>query len=122
MRPDTIASVKERRRELDLPDYLDRFAWHPEPELIGFREEAASRPAVRRLGEATWEIALGYLYEHAMQRAMGAASSYDTARAAFFGERGGPGGPPIRPARADDVLEEFRARLAGSQLLSLIHI
>jgi glutamate/tyrosine decarboxylase-like PLP-dependent enzyme len=108
--------VKDPRPELDVPAYLERFAWHPEPELIGFRDEAASRGAVGRLGEATWQIALDYLYEHAATRAMGAPSGYDDARRAFFGEEGGPSRAPTEPSPAAHVLEEFRARLAGSQL------
>jgi aromatic-L-amino-acid decarboxylase len=38
--------------------FRDRFAWHPEPDLIGMRDEAASREALRAAGAAAWEAAL----------------------------------------------------------------
>ena len=72
----------------DIDAYLARFAWHPEPELIGYRDEAASREALARLGEVTWTAALDFLYGQAMQRAMGDPSPYAEARGRFFG----PGG------------------------------
>ncbi len=101
---------------LDVPGYLDRFAWHPEPELIGFRDGSASREAVRRLGEATWATALDYLFEHAPRRAMGAPQDYATARAAFHATGSAPGPAPARPTPAADVLAEFEDRLAPFQL------
>ena len=55
----------------DSDAYLARFAWHPEPELIGYRDEAASRAALEELGEATWRAALDFLYGTAIHRAMG---------------------------------------------------
>jgi len=112
-------------RRLDVAAYLDRFAWHPEPELIGFRDERASRDAVSRLGDATWAVALDYLYDHAARRAMGPAGDYETTRRDFFEGAGGNGGAgpgagpvaaPVAPSTAADVLEEFRARLAPVQL------
>ena len=42
----------------DIDAYLAHFAWHPEPELIAYRDEGASRDALTRLGAATWEVAL----------------------------------------------------------------
>ena len=55
----------------DLDAYLARFAWHPEPELIGYRDEGASRAAMGELGDLTWKAALDFLYGQAMTRAMG---------------------------------------------------
>jgi glutamate/tyrosine decarboxylase-like PLP-dependent enzyme len=101
---------------LDAEAYLERFAWHPEPELIGFRDAAASRDGVRRLGEATWAVAVDYLYEQAARRAMGASHDYETARATFYGEAAGPSPAPRGPSRSADVLAEFEHRLAASQL------
>ena len=101
---------------LDVPGYLDRFAWHPEPELIGFRDGATSREAVRRLGEATWATAVEYLYEHAPRRAMGAAQEYGAARRAFHEAGGEPSLAPEHPTPAADVLAEFERRLAPYQL------
>ena len=100
---------------LDAAAYLERFHWHPEPELIGFRDEAASRKGVRQLGEATWAIAVDYLYEQAARRAMGAAPDYETARAAFYGGCRAVAAPSA-PSRSAAVLAEFERRLAASQL------
>jgi glutamate/tyrosine decarboxylase-like PLP-dependent enzyme len=101
------------------PDaYLARFDWHPEPELIGYRDGGASRAALERLGADTWAAALDYLYEHALDRAMGAPSGYEAARNAFFGDGRGPGPAPAVPAPSATVLEEFRRRLAGGQMNS----
>jgi aromatic-L-amino-acid decarboxylase len=101
------------------PDaYLERFAWHPEPELIGYRDEAASRAALASLGAATWHEALEFLYGIAAERAMGDPSSYDEARRRYYasdpaGPRDGPGPAPDAPMRAADVLVEFSRRLSG---------
>ena len=110
---------------LDIDAYLARFAWHPEPELIGFRDAATSRTAMERLGEATWTTALDFLYGHGVVRAMGDPSSYALARQRYYaseptGDRGGPGPAPADPAPADAVLAEFSSRLAG-RLLSSQH-
>jgi glutamate/tyrosine decarboxylase-like PLP-dependent enzyme len=107
----------------DIDAYLARFAWHPEPELIGFRDEAASRAALARLGELTWTAALDFLYGRSMQRAMGDPSPYAEARNRFFGPgaRGGAPGPaaaPVDPTPAAAVIAEFEARLAGGLMNS----
>jgi glutamate/tyrosine decarboxylase-like PLP-dependent enzyme len=96
--------------------YLDRFGWHPEPELIGVRHASASRAALERLGDATWRAALDYLYDEALQRTMGQPTGYDELRAEFFGERGGPAPAPTDPTPAPTLLDEFRTRLAPHQL------
>jgi glutamate/tyrosine decarboxylase-like PLP-dependent enzyme len=93
----------------------DRFAWHPEPELIGYID-GESRPALERLAVDTWATALDFLYDHAAQRAMGDPSPYAAIRASFFGERGGPAPTPDAPSPIADVLAEFRDRLAGGQM------
>jgi glutamate/tyrosine decarboxylase-like PLP-dependent enzyme len=108
---------------LDVPAYLDRFAWHPEPELIGYRDEGASRPALARLGEATWGAALDYLYGEAVRRAMGQPTGYDASRRDFFGDDGrsdpaGPAPAPAGPTPSGDVIDEFRRRLAEHQMNS----
>ncbi len=107
----------------DIDAYLARFAWHPEPELIGFRDEAASRPSMDRLGQATWTAALDYLYGTAMDRAMGDASPYAEARRRYYashpnGPAPGPSPAPDRPTPAGDVLAEFQARVAGGLMNS----
>ncbi len=125
-RPPTTEPAEAPATEpLDIDAYLARFAWHPEPELIGFRDAATSRTAMERLGEATWTTALDFLYGHGVVRAMGDPSSYALARQRYYaseptGDRGGPGPAPADPAPADAVLAEFSSRLAG-RLLSSQH-
>jgi aromatic-L-amino-acid decarboxylase len=107
----------------DIDAYLARFAWHPEPELIGYRDEGASRAALEQLGTTTWATALDYLYGHAMDRAMGDASPYAEARRRFYashpaGPATGPGAAPEGPSPAADVIAEFEARLAGGLMNS----
>ena len=106
---------------------LDRFAWHPEPELIGIADEATSRPALERLGHDAWDAALDYVYREAFRRAMGEPTDYAGLRRAFFGNGGrapdsspgpspGPSPAPLDPTRSDALLAEFRERLAPHQL------
>ncbi len=106
--------------EHDPDAFLRRFAWHPEPELIGYRDEAQSRDALERLGSATWTAALDFLYEQALQRAMGAPSGYDAARRVFYGRDGdttrGPSSAPAGPATSQAVIDEFTDRLASMQM------
>ena len=61
----------------DIDAYLAQFDWHPEPELIGYRDESASKAALTALGEQTWAAALEFLYGTAMVRAMGDPSPYE---------------------------------------------
>jgi glutamate/tyrosine decarboxylase-like PLP-dependent enzyme len=98
----------------DIDAYLARFDWHPEPELIAYRDEGASREALEQLGETTWKAALDFLYGTAMVRAMGAPSPYDAARRRYYGpDAMGPGPAPSRPTPAADVIAEFSDRLSG---------
>jgi glutamate/tyrosine decarboxylase-like PLP-dependent enzyme len=102
---------------VDIDAYLARFDWHPEPELIGFRDEATSRAALASLGAQTWHEALSYLYGIAAERAMGDASAYAEARRRYYssdptGARDGPGPAPSEPMRAMDVVAEYSARLS----------
>ena len=88
-------------------DPLAPFRWHPEPELIGIRDAAASREALERAGEATWDASLDWLYDEAMVRAMGQPTGYAELRRAYFGDRGGarprPAGPRAAPGGARRV-------------------
>ncbi|CAN5630719.1 aminotransferase class I/II-fold pyridoxal phosphate-dependent enzyme [soil metagenome] len=103
----------------DLDAYLARFDWHPEPQLIGYRDEGASRPALERLGAETWSAALDYLYGRAMNRAMGDASAYPDARRRYYAPSSGrPAPAPDRPSPAADVIAEFSDRLAGGLMNS----
>ncbi len=102
----------------DLDAYLARFDWHPEPELIGYRDEGASRAALASLGATTWHEALEFVFGTAMTRAMGAPSGFDEARQRYYGSdpRGdgqGPGPAPVEPMPAAAVFAEFSSRVAG---------
>ena len=93
-------------------------AWHPEPELIDIRDPAISRPALERLGRATWMAALDYLYDHALVRAFGEPTRYADLRAGFLGPGGRPAPAPDEPTPLADLLQEFRERVAPHQLNS----
>jgi aromatic-L-amino-acid decarboxylase len=99
-------------------DPLDPFRWHPEPELIGVRDAAASRAALEHAGEATWRAALDWLYGEAMVRSMGLPTGYAELRREYFGPSGRPGGAPAEPATLDAVLETFTTRIAPHNLSS----
>ncbi len=104
--------------------YLARFGWHPEPELVGYLDEAASRAAMTELGAATWAAALDYLYGTAVVRAMGDPSPYLEARRRYYasdptnGSATGPGRAPSDPSLASEVIAEFSARVAGGLMNS----
>jgi glutamate/tyrosine decarboxylase-like PLP-dependent enzyme len=105
----------------DRPSLDRRFAWHPEPELIGIRDEELSRAALERLGREAWTTALDYVYDEAFRRAMGEPAEYEALRRTFFGSGvdGRPAGPapaPRDPTPSGDILDEFRHRLAPHQL------
>ncbi len=99
-----------------MTDPLDRFAWHPEPELIGHADAATSRAALERLATDTWATALDFLYDRAANRAMGDPAPYAEIRASFFGESGGPASAPRSPTPITEILAEFSTRLAGGQM------
>src|SRR5215218_10702008 len=110
-RPGTEAWARARYHPAmtadDVPgDPLDRFRWHPEPELIGIRDAAASRDALERVGQATWSASLDWLYDRAMVRAMGMPTGFEELREAYFGAARGPGPAPRGPRRLDDVLDD----------------
>jgi aromatic-L-amino-acid decarboxylase len=100
------------------PDPLAPFRWHPEPELIGIRDPAASREALLRAGVATWEAALDWLYDQAMVRGMGLPTDYAALRRRYFGDADGPGAAPHQPTTLDAVLAEFTQRVAPHTLNS----
>ncbi len=103
----------------DLDAYLQRFAWHPEPELIGFRDEVGSREALTRLGETTWQAALDFVFGQAMHRAMGDPSPYTESRRRYYEPSdGGPSPAPSGPTLSTEVIAEFGDRLAGGLMNS----
>ena len=90
----------DKRTSRPAPD--PRFAWHPEPELIGIRDAAISRAALERLGAQAWAVGHDYVYDEAFRRAMGEPAEYGALRRTFFGTTGGPGsarsaGPAAAP-------------------------
>jgi aromatic-L-amino-acid/L-tryptophan decarboxylase len=89
----------------------DPSAWHPEPELIDTRDRERSRVALEQLGRRTWAEALDWLYGPASDRPT-APDRYPQMRRAFFGEAGTPGPAPVGGRSSDEVLAEFRERLA----------
>ena len=91
-----------------MPEPADR---HPEPELIHVRDPDVSRAALERLGERAWTEALDWLYGTAMQRPT-APDLYADLRREFFGEANRPGPAPREGRAAEEVLAEFRERLA----------
>src|SRR3990172_8498273 len=90
------------------------FDWHPEPELLGFRDPRVAREALERLGVATWHAALDYLYEEAMRRPV-SSEAYPEMRRRFFGPSLQPASAPEKPEPSDQLLTEFRERLAPLQ-------
>ena len=89
----------------------DPFSWHPEPELIGFRDQGEAREALEELGRLTWGTALDWLYEDAMRRPV-PTDSYPEMRRKYFGPANEPSPPPEKPADSSEVLTEFRERVA----------
>jgi glutamate/tyrosine decarboxylase-like PLP-dependent enzyme len=99
-----------------MTDPTEPFAWHPEPELIGYGDAATSRAAMERLGADTWATALDFLYDQAANRAMGDPAPYAALRSKFFGAKGGPASAPLTATPIASILDEFRDRLAGGQM------
>lgn len=82
----------------------------PDPELIEYRDPSA-RAALEALGASTWRAALDWLYGEALRRPMH-ARTYPEARQAFFGPTSRPAPAPVSPSPWDEVLGEFRTRVA----------
>ncbi len=89
----------------------ERFDWHPEPELIDVRDQDASRVALEELGERMWAEALDWRYGTAMRRPT-ASDLYPDLRRAFFGKTNVPSPAPQEGRTSEEVLAEFRERLA----------
>ncbi len=98
------------------PDPLAPFRWHPEPELLGVGDEATSRAALERLGEAAWRTSLDYLYREGVRRGLG-PESYAEMRARYYGSSGGhPAPAPASAIPAAEILAEFTERIAPNLL------
>jgi len=90
------------------------FDWHPEPELIDYRDPARAREELARLGDQTWRTAIDWLYQEALRRPVG-PDSYPEMRRRIFGERLRPAPAPRKPSSSEEILREFRERLAPYQ-------
>ena len=90
-----------------MPEPLD----HPEPELVDVGDPERSRAALEGLGERTWKEALHWLYGPAAERPT-APDPYPELRRTFFGDSGRPAPAPSHGRTSDEVLAEFRERLA----------
>jgi aromatic-L-amino-acid decarboxylase len=99
-----------------MPEHGGPFGWHPEPELLDVRDEAAARPALERLGAQAWAAALDYLYDEGLRRGMGDPPGAEALREVFFGPAGGPAPAPIDPRPAEEVIDAFRERMAPHML------
>jgi glutamate/tyrosine decarboxylase-like PLP-dependent enzyme len=88
----------------------DPFAWHPEPELIGFRDPSA-RAALESLGRAVWDASLDYVYDEALKRPV-APDSYRDMRRRYFGPSNEPSPAPKDPVASDTLFREFHDRVA----------
>jgi aromatic-L-amino-acid decarboxylase len=95
----------------DASQPTDPFAWHPEPELIGFRDPDRAREALEAFGRALWRASLDYLYDEAMRRPV-APTTYPEMRREFFGPSNEPSPAPDGPATSEQLLAEFRERIA----------
>lgn len=91
-----------------------RYGWHPQPDLLDFGSQQG-REALELLGRGAWAAALDYLYGEAMRRAV-APDSYPARRHTYFGAADAPGGAPDAPATFEELLDEFRRRLAPFML------
>ena len=91
-------AARELARQRGRARVIDRPAadWHPEPDLVDFASPSA-RPALERLGEATWKEALDWLYGVALVRPM-PVDTYPDARERYFAPSGG-GPRRRRPSR-----------------------
>ena len=90
---------------------MDPFGWHPEPELLGYRDPSAARAALEAFGEAVWRTSLDYLYDEALRRPV-APDTYAEMRARYFGPSGRPPDPPTEPTASAELLREVRERVA----------
>jgi aromatic-L-amino-acid/L-tryptophan decarboxylase len=82
----------------------------PDPELLNLRDPAAL-PRLRAFGEQVWDEALEWLSTRALVRPI-APEPYPESRRRFFGDTASPAPAPEKGAPADEVLREFRQRVA----------
>jgi glutamate/tyrosine decarboxylase-like PLP-dependent enzyme len=87
------------------------FGWHPEPELIDYRDPSRARTVLESFGKAVWDASLDYLYDEALRRPV-AADAYPEVRARYFGPSGRPSKAPKQPSTSDELLREVRERIA----------
>jgi aromatic-L-amino-acid/L-tryptophan decarboxylase len=89
----------------------DPFSWHPEAELIGYRDPVRGRAALESFGKAVWGACLDYLYEEAFRRPV-APDSYPEMRQRYFGPTGRASETPKTPSTSTEILRDVRQRIA----------
>jgi aromatic-L-amino-acid/L-tryptophan decarboxylase len=95
----------------------ERFAWHPDPGLLG-HDDPAAVAALAALGDDVWRTALDFLADEALRRPV-AGLAYPEMRERFYGPGAiGPSAAPEAPAAWSDVLQEVRERLLPYQYAS----
>jgi glutamate/tyrosine decarboxylase-like PLP-dependent enzyme len=110
--------VSDHPEDTRPPDPLERFRWHPEPDLLLPRAEA--RAALASAGYSAWDAGLDYLLGEGSRRGTGLPAGYAELRAHYFGPAGGPGTAPVEPLPLGVLLDDFGARLAP-HLLNVWH-
>jgi aromatic-L-amino-acid decarboxylase len=104
--------------ELEPSDPTSRaFDWHPEPDLLRFTSADEARGPLEELGRQTWGTALDYLFDEAMRRSIG-TGPYPEIRRQYFGESLQPGPAPAEGVKFEEVLAEFRTKIAPFMLNS----
>ena len=83
----------------------------PDPELLEITDAGRSRSSLERLGAAIWTEALDWVYGEAMVRPI-QRESYPDSRRRFFGPSNEPAPAPEVGSPSDEVLAEFRDRVA----------
>jgi len=117
----TIAGVPSDSTHVPEPpeetrgDPPPRYGWHPQEDLLSFGSPERSREALERLGRGAWDTALDYLFDEAMRRPVG-PDSYPDLRREYFGPTAAPGPAPEGPTTFQEILDEFRLRLAPHML------
>jgi glutamate/tyrosine decarboxylase-like PLP-dependent enzyme len=86
------------------------FDWHPEPEMLGYRDPAAARAVLEAFGKAVWDASLDYLYDEAFRRPI-TPESYRDSRHRYFGPSNEPAPAPEAPSTTDELLREVRERV-----------
>ena len=116
-------TTRDPTAQVDLDDYLSRFDWHPEPELIGFRDETASRAALASLGERDLARGADVPVRDRQGTRDGRRLRLRRGATPLLRLRSGrsarwPGSSALRPDAGADVIGEYSTRLSHSLMNS----